>query len=408
MSDPSALVAALAAAAPKDQAVAVAVSGGGDSLALLHLAHLAGLRPKAVTVDHGLRAEAAAEAALVAARCADWGLSHRVLRWEHGRPIAGNLMQAARTARYRLMADWARGAGVGTVWLAHTADDQAEGFLMALARGAGLDGLSGMRAEWDDQGVCFARPFLSVSRQRLRDHLTDAGIPWAEDPTNRDDRYTRARIRKALALLEPLGLSGDRIAQTVRHLSAARSALDRALSDWAALHLQTVAGTIRIERGPFGDLPDDHKFRLIRAALRWVNRADHPPRGADQLRFLDAVSQGRGATLQGVRARVTPNAILLFREGRAIATKSAAPGALWDNRWCVTGPFPDGAEIRALGPLGLAERPQWRSTGFHRDALVASPGVWQGEHLIAAPLIETDKGWNAECVGEFRLFFLSH
>ena len=250
MSDPSALVAALAAAAPKDQAIAVAVSGGGDSLALLHLAHLAGLRPKAVTVDHGLRAEAAAEAALVAARCADWGLSHRVLRWEHGRPIAGNLMQAARTARYRLMADWARGAGVGTVWLAHTADDQAEGFLMALARGAGLDGLSGMRAEWDDQGVCFARPFLSTPRKSLRDHLTDAGIPWAEDPTNRDDRYTRARIRKALALLEPLGLSGDRIAQTVRHLSDARSALDFALSDWAALHLQTVAGTIRIERGP--------------------------------------------------------------------------------------------------------------------------------------------------------------
>ena len=408
MTDPAAVLAALVAAAPKNQAIAVAVSGGGDSLALLHLAHLAGLRPLAVTVDHGLRPEAASEAAQVAARCAEWGLSHQVLHWEHGGQIPGNLMQAARDARYRLMADWARGAGVGTVWLAHTADDQAEGFLMALARGAGLDGLSGMRAAWEDQGIRFERPLLATSRRFLRDHLTRAGIPWVEDPTNTDDRYTRARIRKSMALLEPLGLSADRIAQTVQHLSAARSALDLALSDWAGVHLRSSAGSVHIERQPFAALPDDQRRRLVLAALRWINRAVHPPRGADQLQFLDALAQGRGATLQGVRARVTPRAILLFREARAVAKAMAAPGAAWDNRWQVTGPFPDGAEIRAIGPLGLGQRPDWRRAGFPRDALVASPGVWRGNHLVAAPLIETDKGWNAECVGEFRLFILSH
>ncbi|OYU19296.1 MAG: tRNA lysidine(34) synthetase TilS [Rhodobacteraceae bacterium PARR1] len=409
VTDSAGLLAAVAAALPEDeQAIAVAVSGGGDSLALLHLAHLVGARVHAVTVDHGLRAGAAAEVALVARHCADWGIPHQVLVWDHGGQIAGNLMAAARTARYALMADWARGAGVGTVWLAHTADDQAEGFLMALARGAGLDGLSGMRADWRADGARFARPLLAVSRQALRDHLTRAGIAWAEDPSNTNDRFTRARIRKALAVLEPLGLGAAQLAQSVQHLATARAALDQTLAGWATDHVQTVAGLLRIERAAFAALPGEQRRRLLLAGLRWLNRAEYPPRGADQARFLASLAQGRGATLQGVRAKVTPRAIVLMREGRAVLGVTARPGSLWDGRWRVAGPFPERADLRALGAAGLALRPDWRDAALPRDALLTAPAVWCGEALIAVPLLDAAQGWTCEYVGEFRLFVLSH
>ena len=409
MTDQVALLAAVAAALPKEeQAIAVAVSGGGDSLALLHLAHLARAKVRAVTVDHGLRAGAAAEAALVARHCADWSIPHQVLVWDHGGQIAGNLMAAARTARYALMADWARGAGIGTVWLAHTADDQAEGFLIALARGAGLEGLSGMRDGWVSDGVRFARPFLSVSRQALREHLTAHGIAWAEDPSNSNDRFTRARIRKALGMLAPLGLGTAQLAQSVRHLATARAALDQTLAAWALDHVQAVAGTLRMDRSAFAALAAEHRRRLILAALRWLNRAEHPPRGPDQMRFLDALDQGRGSTLQGVRARITPQTILLVREPRALAGVTAGPGCLWDGRWQVSGPFPEGAILRALGEAGLAQRPDWRAAGIGREALLVSPAVWHGDALIAVPLLDSATGWKAETTGEFRLFILSH
>lgn len=409
MTDEAALRAAVAAALPPDeQAIAVAVSGGGDSLALLHLAHLVGARVHAVTVDHGLRAGAAAEVALVAGHCAAWGVPHQVLVWDHGGQIAGNLMAAARAARYALLADWAQGAGVGTIWLAHTADDQAEGFLMALARGAGLDGLSGMRADWVSDGMRFARPLLAVSRQALRDHLTSAGIEWAEDPSNTNDRFTRSRIRKALAVLEPLGIGAAQISQVVQNLSAARVAMDQTLADWAGRHLQLVAGALQLDRAAFDALPEEHRRRLILAALRWLNRAEHPPRGADQGRFLTALAQGRGATLQGVRARVTPRILHLTREGRAVAGVIAPPGALWDGRWRVTGPFPTGAEIRALGVAGLALRPDWNASGLPREALLTSPAVWHGDTLIAVPLLDAAQGWQAETTGDVSLFILSH
>ena len=124
--------------------VAVAVSGGGDSVALLLLLQETGARPlAAVTVDHGLRPESAAEAAAVAALCSARGIAHTLLRWEEPAG-AGNLQARAREARRRLIGDWARGRGIGAVALGHTLDDQAETFLLRLARGSGVDGLSGM------------------------------------------------------------------------------------------------------------------------------------------------------------------------------------------------------------------------------------------------------------------------
>ncbi|MEZ5715745.1 MAG: tRNA lysidine(34) synthetase TilS [Paracoccaceae bacterium] len=174
--------------------VAVAVSGGGDSMALLllieHWAREHGAKLSAVTVDHGLRPEAAGEAAMVAAFCAGRGIPHDTLKWS-GWDGKGNLQAAARAARYRLIADWARAKGVETVCLGHTRDDQAETFLMRLARKAGSDGLRGMDRDFEREGLRWARPVLGIGRADLRAFLERRGVAWVEDPSNQDEGFDR-------------------------------------------------------------------------------------------------------------------------------------------------------------------------------------------------------------------------
>ena len=186
---------ALARAFPEapPAALGLAVSGGSDSMALLRLAaDWAARRRTALqvaTIDHGLRPEAADEAAMVAHAARALGLPHTVLRWDWDRH--GNLQDAARRARFRLLADWARAGGLAAVLLGHTRNDQAETLLMRLARGSGVDGLAAMAEERVAHGARFLRPLLEVERYALRQVLRGAGQTWADDPTNDDDTSER-------------------------------------------------------------------------------------------------------------------------------------------------------------------------------------------------------------------------
>jgi len=388
--------------------VAVAVSGGGDSVALLHLlaraAPARGLTLRAVTVDHRLRSGSATEAAFVAGVCARLGLAHSVLVWDHG-ALTGNLMELARNARYRMMADWARAQGVQVVALGHTADDQAEGFLMALTRAAGLDGLSGMAPLRHRDGVLWARPMLAHSRAELRDWLIRQGEPWVEDPTNADPRYLRVQARAALAGLGDMGLTAPTIARSVAMLARARSALVADLAGFATSHVSEHAGALTVDRAAFAALHEELQRRLLAAAVRWVGGAAHPARRGGQEQALWAVQGGRGATLGGVRFRVGPRTIRIAREPRAVGGPVAV-GQVWDGRWCVDGTGE--AEVRALGAPGLAQVPGWRDCGVPRDALVVSPGIWDGTQLIAAPLARFGTGYSAMISRSFGSFLISH
>ncbi len=200
----------------------VAVSGGSDSLALLVLLHemrgAGGPELFAVTVDHGLRAESAAEAAEVARICAELGVVHDTLNWA-GWDGQGNLPDQARRARYGLMDKWAQGRDICDIALGHTANDQAETFLMRLSREAGVDGLSAMAGTWLAGGTTFHRPLLQAGREALKDVLREKGLGWAEDPSNEDVAYARARARQALAELEPLGITIAGLSSVARHMS---------------------------------------------------------------------------------------------------------------------------------------------------------------------------------------------
>ena len=178
---------------PHIDALAVGVSGGGDSLALMHLlADWAKARklkaPVVLTVDHGLRKTSAKDARQVAAWAKAAGLPVHVLTWRGAKPKSG-IEAAAREARYRLMGDWLRSTSISSLYVGHTLDDQAETFLLRLARGSGLDGLCAMRrlAPWPVAGFCelsVARPLLGVTRAELRAYLKARGQAWLDDPMN--------------------------------------------------------------------------------------------------------------------------------------------------------------------------------------------------------------------------------
>jgi tRNA(Ile)-lysidine synthase len=372
----------------------VAVSGGGDSVALLLLLHHhAGRALAAITVDHGLRPESAAEAAAVAALCARLGVPHAVRRWDGGG--TGNLQGRAREARRGLIAGWAREAGIGAVALGHTLDDQAETFLMRLARGSGVDGLAAMAPVMVLDGIVWLRPLLGVRRAALRDWLGGEGVAWAEDPSNDDDRFDRVRARAALPLLAPLGLGAERLAGTAAAMARARAALEQATAELARTCLTAgAAGDVEVAAGALAAAPAELALRLLAGALCWVSGARYRPRLASLEAALAVVAAGRlghGLTLHGCVLRDRRGRVAIRREPRRVAAAVPLAAGTWDGRWrLVARPEAGdgGLTIGALGAGGLAQRAEWRASGLAREALVTTPAVWRGAALVAAPLLE--------------------
>lgn len=274
-------------------ALLLAVSGGPDSTALMVLAArwAATLRRKpklvAVTVDHGLRPESKAEAQGVARLARRLGVTHRTLRWTGVKPKAG-LPRAAREARYRLLAQAAIKAGARHILTAHTLDDQAETVMIRMMRGSGLTGLAAMartspvpgRGDIDCRLV---RPLLDLPKRRLIATLAADDIGYADDPTNRDTAFTRARLRQLMPVLASEGLDAGRLALLARRLRRAdraiEAAVDRAMADAGLGDVGVGDGAAVGRRGPvrlaiaarsFTVLPAEVGLRLIG---RLVDRA---------------------------------------------------------------------------------------------------------------------------------------
>ena len=230
---PKSDVAALLAPLSASPAIAIAVSGGNDSLALLAAAdrwRQASGRPTVIvlTVDHGLSAGSAAVAETVAATGRKRGLATRILIWEGAKPTS-DIEAAARRARYRLLNAAAREAGATHLLTAHSLEDQAETFLMRLERGSGVFGLAAMRREIDLDGLVLFRPFLAVPRGRLAATTAAAGLAAHDDPMNADQRFHRVRVRQMLPALAEAGLDPAAIAATAARLARAADAIDAAV-----------------------------------------------------------------------------------------------------------------------------------------------------------------------------------
>ncbi len=387
-------------------------------MATLHLMHRAapycGWQVHAVTVDHGLRPEAADEAAFVAGFCSSLNIPHETVKWT-GWDGRGNLQDRARRARYALIAGWAGRQRVSHVALGHTANDQAETFLMRLARGAGVDGLASMQESWAARGTHWWRPLIGQSREDLRIYLRQNHIDWIDDPSNEDERFDRVKARKALAVLEPLGISEKSLAVAARHLLSAKQAFDEICADFAKEHVHEAGGDLLCPRQHLAGLPVDVGRRLISGAVRWITGAEYPPRARSIGNIHRALISGQFRdcthTLSGCRISVSRDSVRFSREARAVGGLECPTPGLWDDRWRFTGPHAPGLTVRALGAEGLTLCPDWRDAGMPRASLIASPAVWKGAELVAAPLAGLTNGWTVDPApgrNNFASFLLSH
>ncbi|MFQ5621823.1 MAG: tRNA lysidine(34) synthetase TilS [Paracoccaceae bacterium] len=376
-----------------DGPLGVAVSGGGDSVALAVLlqrwCRRGGRALAAVTVDHGLRDGSAEEARGVQELSAGLGIGHTIVRW-HGWDGQGNLQDAARTARYRLIAEWAREAGLAAVALGHTLDDQAETFVLRLARGSGVDGLSAMAARVEFDGVVFVRPMLSIRRDDLRAFLVSNRHSWVEDPSNADRRFDRVKVRQALGVLEGLGIDAENLVQTAARMGHARAALEQATLDLARDCAEPGRlGDVVLDRKPFAAAPLEIRLRLLAAALNWVSGSRYRPRLAALAPICESITapgRFRAATLHGCVVRGARGKVLIRREPARAEGRRPLGETPWDGRWLVRKPPPDRdeLEIGALGEEGLKQWPEWRDSGFDRELLIASPAIWRGRQLVSA------------------------
>lgn len=309
MSPFAALMAAAGRPVAEGERLAVAVSGGPDSIGLLAAASAAfSGRVVALTVDHGLRAGSAAEAESVAAQCAARGIPHHVLHWTGDKPSA-DLQAAARAARYRLMLGWCRANAVPLLLTAHHLEDQAETLLMRLARGTGSAGLAGARARRQQGGVDIVRPALSLPRAVLGGWA--GGWSTIDDPSNADDRFARTSVRRLLQREGAL-LPASALAATAAHLAAAEEALV-----WMAD--QAWAGRVREEPDALwldaADLPAELRRRLTRRAIASL-APDANVREAAIMGLMARLDSGHPATLAGVRVQpvVPPSPFWRFRK----------------------------------------------------------------------------------------------
>ena len=398
------LMARLGGFEPQPQ-LAVAVSGGADSMALCLLCHrwtqARGGAVLAITVDHRLRPESGAEAAAVGAQLRARGIAHTILTWEGDKPASG-IQEAARAARYRLLVEYAAKLGLLHVMLAHHRDDQAETLLLRLAHVSGADGLSCMAAIREMPEVRLLRPLLPLSKARLVTTAKAFGLNWHEDPSNTAVKFARGRLRGAGVALEREGLTAAGLAETAHRMGLVRAALDEAtatlLGHCVALD---AAGFAWLEPEPLRAAPEEVARRALARCLAVIGRAAPPPRRERLESLLDSLKNGlpKGRTLAGCQISFHRGRVLVVREAAAVAAPAElSPGQRlhWDQRFWVRSTFDGGSPI-TIGALGVLGRTGVRDPVFHARIRVVPglarpvlPALWDAHGLLAVPSL----GWS--------------
>ncbi len=357
-----------------EPAIAVGVSGGGDSTALLLLAddhaRSRGGRVIALTVDHRLRPGSAVEADDVAAFCRDRQIEHHVLAWHHD-GVASAIQARARDARYRLMTGWCRDNGILHLALAHNRNDQAETRAMRDERSPGGPGAAGMAAVRLDGGVRIVRPVLDIDGADLRAWLAGQRVPWIEDPSNRDRRYERVRVRQS-------GMTTAGPEQA----SARRTAVEREAAMLAARHLGlSPLGYARLSEDVL-EMPGEARDLLLASVLAAVSGSGYRlplHRAAD---LASRLRSGIGKVTYGgcLVSRKRGDIVLSREHARAPVTPfTSAGGQIWDGRFRLDrhGDRQEGLSVGPAARSGLSLKELSARTGVPGDVLRGLPGLYR-------------------------------
>lgn len=377
--------------------IGVAVSGGSDSTALLSLssewARLKGRKVISATVDHGLRIASAFECQEVKKTSIQMEVDHTTIKWS-GKP-RGNLQNAARNARHRLLKRWANKNNLSIVLLGHTLDDNAETVMLRLIRGSGVDGLSGISKRKTINGFKVFRPLLFLRRAHLQEYLRYRGLPWIEDPSNSDSRFDRVRIRKLLSDVNTFGLTSQKLTLVAEHMCRAKEALNSCVMEFAKSDIsQTSWGDFEISLCRFLECSEEVQFRVLSSILRWNSGKKYNPRFGSLRKIHSEIKDsklGARRSLMGSLIRIKADKIIVSREFSAIPKPKIIKKQVfvWDNRWKIR-VNPSKVNLGFIGPLGnnrSAKVMKFLDSSIPKSALSCVPAMFEGDEVICVPIL---------------------
>ncbi len=389
-----------------DKPIALAVSGGPDSTAMMQIAALSKkLKNNKVTVivvDHGLREESKNEANIVGQNAKLLGFKFKILKWDGVKPKT-RIQEIARKTRYKLMTSWCKKKGIEKLFLAHHLDDQVETFLMRLGKGSGVDGLAVMNYVTEISSLKLVRPFLEIPKTRFIKILSITNLEWISDPSNFSSNYKRSRIRKILPILSKEGINSKQIGLVIKRMRSAKDALNTQTNILLKKYLSNVDNVAYFLNK---ELLKDAKekeilLRVLEKIFMNISGSIYPPRRNKLENILSWILKNnniKAKTLTGVVVRKRKSELIFYREPddcyksvniRPLTSRYSC----WDDRFFLKANKSNDLQIRALGDVGitiLKEEKILKRQGFQNVPLSAwktVPGVWSKKRLISVPTL---------------------
>jgi tRNA(Ile)-lysidine synthase len=377
---------------PIDCPLAVAVSGGADSLALLLLAHAwaqhNGERIIALTVDHGLRPHSKNEAHQVHKWAQERGIAHFIVEWTGEKPNA-RLQEKAREARYQLLTQWCKEHQISTLLLGHHSQDQEETFWLRLSSGSGLDGLSSIKRQIVRDEITFIRPLLGFSKERLKATLLAENQQWIEDPSNHSSQFFRGRLRD---FLETEGLSHQRLLNTIEKLQVDADFIHEVLQKAIQTTVKVCEeGYLTLQKKSFESLHPALAKRLLPFVMQWFSGAQYSPRSTQVNAILEKLKGSDPFTAGGIYWFQRQEEILLIREISAIKEKlplsQLQENTLWDHRFWID------PEIKKIVSRETMLAPLGKVVGLKKEisSLIPAcvwptlPALWVKGNVVSIP-----------------------
>ncbi|MCY3725183.1 MAG: tRNA lysidine(34) synthetase TilS [Rhodobacteraceae bacterium] len=362
-----------------NQDVAVAVSGGSDSMGLLLLlsdwCKVHNLNLRVVSVNHQLRQEARKECEFVAHIAEGLGWTHQTLYWKND-GAEGNLSLKAREGRYRVISEWCLENGIEDVFLGHTMNDQAESVLMELKRKAGVDGLSAMPRTLSRFGVTWIRPLLDYSRVEIQEYLRANNQEWILDPSNEDSQRTRIQFRNLMPELEEIGITAEGLSRVASNLQKTRQVVQYIIREKAEEMVSVSEVGEYVLVADYWELPEEIREKLFARIIQFLSGDNYRPRQSAVNNCLTRASAVNSATISNfVVQKGDNNCVRIFSDPK----KRADPvdsNQLWNNRWRVSRVPGTGLRLGMLSTQGYNKLNLPINKEITHGALLASPALW--------------------------------
>ncbi len=399
----------------------IAVSGGSDSMALLHILTdwESATKPNLLvaSINHGLRPESKSEVEFVKKICQEKKVEHVSLAPATNLSnTQGNLQHNARSERYKLLKNWAISKNLQCIFIGHTLDDQEENLLMRFFRGSGVDGLVSMEEIVLREGLLWIRPLLKSRKEDLRNYLRNNNYSWIDDPSNYDDKYQRVKIRKLLQQLKSRNLIASNFVKTAAHmLRASKLSKETAISNAKSLLSCDDVGKITFEAKKFFELFEDTQYRILAGIISWFSGNFYKPRFSQLENMNRKIINNRnlsGATLGGTVFKKKNGVVSVTRELASVKENHLIKNEkfIWDNRWLIT--LKSGVQsklfIKPYGLLSFDENKFCIDGDFDKRALTTIPIIVENRTVKFVPL--SNLKYNAEVKllkedNEFYKFF---